>query len=58
MSVMSRDIKEIAYLEEIGWFEPTLAEQFQALTHNPCRSRKQQPGGEGVVPVMSRDMKE
>ena len=25
MSVMSRDIKEIAYLEEIGWFEPTQA---------------------------------
>ena len=28
MSVMSRDIK-IAYLEEIGWFEPTQAEQFK-----------------------------
>ena len=29
MSVMSRDIKEIAYLEEIGWFKPTQAEQFK-----------------------------
>ena len=29
MPVMSRDTKEIAYLEEIGWFEPTQAEQFK-----------------------------
>ena len=29
MPVMSRDIKEIAYLEEIGWFEPIQAEQFK-----------------------------
>ena len=29
MYVMSRDIKEITYLEEIGWFEPAQAEQFK-----------------------------
>ena len=29
MSVMSRDIKEITYLEDIRWFEPNQAEQFK-----------------------------
>ena len=29
MSVMSRDTKEITYLEEIGWFEPAQAEKFK-----------------------------
>ena len=29
MSVMSRDIKEITYLEDIGWFEPNQAEKFK-----------------------------
>ena len=29
MSVMSRDTKEITYLEDIRWFEPIQAEQFK-----------------------------
>ena len=51
MSVMSRDIKEIAYLVEIGWFEPN-----QAVPFKP----KEVIGGvtRGVVAVMSRDIKE
>ena len=44
MPVMSRDTKEIAYLEEIGWFEPTQAEQFKpkevirGVTRGVCAS--------------------
>ena len=52
MSVMSRDIKEITYLEDIGWFEPNQAEKFKP---------KEVIGGVtrgGFVPVMSRAIKE